>query len=178
MDDGGWEMDDGGWKMNKERLLVLKGILINTGYYKWLIASLVLFVLGFFFRFNGLAAFVAASILFTVFDLVGYSHIVVFNSTTLLMSYRVLQTTFQCVLALFVLFVYSLQAAVAFLVFHWFGGDEVLYYRIGRYDLPPLVWEWLYWTPLGLILRRPLSTPLVLVQAAVGLVIAVVVCLM
>jgi len=162
----------------QQRLQTLKQILVDTGYYRWLIVSVLFFVLAFFFReppFYSIAAFIAGSILFTTYDVVGYTAVTEAYTSKLLMSYRIMQTTFQYTLFFFIFVAYSGQAAIAFLVFHWFGGDDVLYHWVGKYPLPP-VWGWMNWTPLGLIFQKPLSKFVVLLQATVGMALAIVIC--
>lgn len=70
----------------------------------------------------------------------------------LLCSYRVIQTKFQLLLIAFIATVFDIRVAAAWLVAWWFGGEDILYYLVGRYELPSW-WLWLSWTPFGILSR-------------------------
>ena len=142
--------------------------------------------------------FTLATLIFTFFDLWLYP---IFDKKDRLTFYRIIQTAFQAGIA-FVLYQFGIPTMLAFLLFWWFGGCDVLFYFIG--DLMGREgykfwnaneWYWLAWTPVGIIQFIPnlieqseeysflsawkrargwvnLTSETVLAQAAVGLILA------
>ncbi len=134
------------------------------------------------------AALVFWIMAWTVADVLGYAYVVRTNETSgaviaadpgmlahyqvSLNAYRIIQVTFQIVLTLAVVFAASWRVGLAALVFWWGGACDVLYFPFARRAFPGS-WDWLGWTPAGMVVRE-LSFPLVVAQALAGTVIATV----
>jgi len=138
----------------------------------WMSAAVVLIGVGFWFS---PVAGAGALILFTMYDLVGWEAVSPYygSDRNLVMSYRVLQHVFLLALVALTWGLFGWMVAAAWLLVWWFGGADLLYYWIGRYPLPRTSWTWLRWTPYGIV-KGNLSTPDVLSQAGVGLLVAIV----
>lgn len=106
------------------------------------------------------AAFIVASVVFTVFDLLRYP--VYAETDDIFLCYRISQQVpVQISLYAIAWLLTGWQAGIACIVFWWFGGTDVLYYfigkRIGRdYNFwNERNWFWLAWTPLGIMQFLP-----------------------
>lgn len=137
----------------------------------WFLLAAILIGAGFWFA--PLAA-MGALLLFTMFDLVGWEAVQPYYDTDrkLVMAYRILQHTFLLMLFVLTWGLFGWTVAGAWILVWWFGGADILYYWIGQYLLPTATWTWMKWTPLGII-KGDLSTLVVLIQAGVGMFIAI-----
>ena len=79
-------------------------------------------------------------------------------------------------LLLFVIFQnFGFRYALAGFILKWFAVQDVLFYLFLDVKFPK-VWTWLEWTPLGFLMRGVgLKTPLVLLQAILGVIIAIII---
>lgn len=135
-------------------------------------------------RIAALVLFVAA---FSVYDVFGYDFIVMTDSTASasiartpelrsaytvsLNAYRIVQVSFQFILSAALLFAAGWRAMLAGNLVWMGGGCDLLYYAVTFRPLPA-AWDWMWFTPLGIVLDS-LSLPLVLLQCAAMTTIAV-----
>jgi hypothetical protein len=103
---------------------------------------------------------------FSVYDVFGYDVIVMTDSTaqhtmrTLpdlrdaygvsLNAYRILQVSFQILLSAAVLFATGWRGMIAGNLFWWGGGCDLLFYAL-TFRAMPDSWEWLWFTPVGMV---------------------------
>ncbi|HOJ04995.1 MAG TPA: hypothetical protein PK916_13435 [Bacteroidota bacterium] len=137
-------------------------------------------------RWSGVLLWIAA---FTLYDVFGYDFLAMTDSTgqdtmqrlpelrpayeAAVHSYRIVQVTFQIVLTGFVALAAGRRAAIAALLLWWGGCCDLLYYALTFKPLPAL-WNWMWFTPLGLF-QSELSLTVVIAQAAVLCTAAVIV---
>lgn len=141
-------------------------------------------VLDFFFLGNSAVAIILAILAFAGFDAVGYHHLYISGSGTSpvrrdrLVSYRTLQFVFQHILTFLLYLGFGWESAFLYNVLWWFGVGDLLYYVLLKQDYTkygPMFWLW--WTPLGLILRvlnKDVTPKQATTQALIGSVISVV----
>jgi len=97
--------------------------------------------------------------LFTVFDIVGFYHVLTKKTGVLdsiakldILVYRGVQTLFQVGL-IYVLYAFvNIEAAIGFTLLWWFGLCDLLYYVFSKQEYTKFkTMPWLWWTPLGFI---------------------------
>lgn len=129
------------------------------------------------------AAVVWSTLLFTAFDLSGFTHVLRGEQGETVAYYRIMQTMFQAVLYVAVWRLAGLPATAATAAIWWFGGCDLLFYAAGKHPMYYGSWHWLWWTPYGLCSwavatvsgRRGATVPwqAVIAQAVVGVAAAV-----
>lgn len=146
------------------------------------VLSIAGLMINYFFIGNPAIAIILAIIGFAGFDAVGYHHLYISGAgpTTVrrdrLVSYRTLQFVFQHLVTFTLLLGFGWESALIYNVLWWFGIGDILYYILLRQDYTkygPMFWLW--WTPLGLILRifnKDVKPNQATAQAIVGAVLS------
>ncbi len=152
--------------------------LINIFKYKWIWLNIFLSVISLFLSFY---FFQTAAILFillsNLFDILGYHFSLIRRTTQLpekiiIRSYRINQFMFDVLLLILIGIQFNWVAAIAGWVMKLFGLQDVFYYLFLKENLPAK-WNWMKWTPLGLI-KGTLTKNEIIIQAVTGIVIAVI----
>jgi hypothetical protein len=157
----------------EELLNILKGKVLLS-----LFAGIVLIIIGIIINHIFLIFFYI--IIFNVFDFLGYSKLVNSdNNNPNIEVYRILQTMFQIIILLLIYFIAGFWIVLSGELIHLTGGQDLLYYWIGNYTLDK-EWTWLSWTPVGWFWNNKKPIPLIVVeiQAIVGLIISIVICIL
>lgn len=102
------------------------------------------------------ATLISALVAFTAFDVIGYNAVATSNERMNLVRYRVLQVHYQWILFTTVGLItdWNLWASIGFLLLHWIGVCDVLFYVLLRRERDLISYgnmPWLWWTPLGII---------------------------
>lgn len=152
--------------------------LINIIKYKWIWLNILLCLISLSLSFY---YFQTAAILFVLlsnlFDLLGYHFSLIRRTTKLpekiiIRSYRINQFMFDVLLLILIWIQFNWVAAVAGWIMKLFGLQDVFYYLFLKENLPEK-WNWMKWTPLGLI-KGTLTKNEIIIQAITGVVIAVI----
>ncbi len=152
--------------------------LINIFKYKWIWLNIFLSVISLFLSFY---FFQTAAILFillsNLFDILGYHFSLIRRTTQLpekiiIRSYRINQFMFDVLLLILIGIQFNWVAAIAGWIMKLFGLQDVFYYLFLKENLPAK-WNWMKWTPLGLI-KGTLTKNEIIIQAVTGIVIAVI----
>ncbi|HMN50057.1 MAG TPA: hypothetical protein PKD67_13005 [Ignavibacteriaceae bacterium] len=152
--------------------------LINIFKYKWIWLNIFLSVISLFLSFY---FFQTAAILFillsNLFDILGYHFSLIRRTTQLpekiiVRSYRINQFMFDVLLLILIGIQFNWVAAIAGWIMKLFGLQDVFYYLFLKENLPAK-WNWMKWTPLGLI-KGTLTKNEIIIQAVTGIVIAVI----
>lgn len=152
--------------------------LINIFKYKWIWLNIFLCVISLFLSFY---FYQTAAILFillsNLFDILGYHFSLIRRTTQLpekiiIRSYRINQFMFDVLLLILIGIQFNWVAAIAGWIMKLFGLQDVFYYLFLKENLPAK-WNWMKWTPLGLI-KGTLTKNEIIIQAVTGIVIAVI----
>lgn len=112
-----------------------------------------------------------------LYDILGY-HFTLIRRTTvmpekiIIRSYRITQLMFDILLLLLIGVLFNPIISIAAAILKVFGLQDVLYYVFLQKELPEK-WTWLRWTPIGFILS-PLSKQIVVTQALIGILLALI----
>ena len=101
--------------------------------------------------------YIAAILVFTVFDIVGYYYILTKKETVepkkiWLWTYRALQIGFQTAIVFYLKSI-DIRIMVLFIISHWFGLCDLLYYVLRGVWIKSNDMYWLWWTPFGLLIN-------------------------
>jgi hypothetical protein len=157
-------------------------ILRSRGLFIYLLIA----ILGFAFSGRwGWMAIASMILTYVIFDLIGHeavpedeNHVKLIKP---LQSYRILQFMFSIALIVNMTVLYSVFLMIKVIVLWWFGLCDLLYYLIGRYPLKKndgtsIEWDWMGWTPWGIIKRKRkyLTSREIVIQAILGTVIVII----
>ena len=135
-------------------------LLMSRGLVFYLLLVIVLGIAGVQRPYLGV---IAATLLFTVYDIYGYESIKDKNDLKSVQGYRITQNMFFILLLILTANIYGFKAVISFFVLHRFGVCDFLYYLIGHYRIEG-EYTWLTWTPLLMvrklinIIRRKTAT--------------------
>lgn len=116
-------------------------------------------------------------LLSNLFDILGYHFSLIRRTTQLpekiiIRSYRINQIMYDVLLLIIIGIQFSWIAALAGWIMKQFGLQDVFYYLFLKENLPAK-WNWMKWTPLGLI-KGTLTKNEIIIQAIIGIVIALI----
>ncbi len=138
-----------------------------------LILCIIFTILSFYFFETAAFLFVLLS---NLFDILGYHFSLIRRSTHLpekiiIHSYRINQFMYDVLLLIIIGIQFDWISALAGWILKQFGLQDIFYYLFLKTSLPQ-TWTWMKWTPLGFI-KGNLSRNEILVQAIIGIVVAV-----
>lgn len=122
----------------------------------------------------------AASVLFilisNLFDILGF-HFSLIRRTNkapekiIVHSYRINQFMFDLLLLILIGILFNWYTAIAAWILKLFGLQDIFYYIFLKEKLPEK-WNWMKWTPLGLV-KGTLLKREIIIQAFVGIIISI-----
>jgi hypothetical protein len=146
----------------------------------WLNIVLLIISAVMMFRYQSLSL-VTFALLINLYDILGYHFTLIRRSTQLpdkiiIRAYRVHQLLFEILIIFFIAFVIGWKYAIGCAIIKWFGLQDILYYLVLQKKIPDK-FTWMKWTPFG-ILKGDLSKNEVIFQAAVGIIISILILLL
>lgn len=175
----------------------------------WAIATQVILVILFLalalISKSSVFALLFAILVFNHFDVLGYHYVLMREwakeeywvnlEEKIRSAYRVIQTTFEILLILFLWTNFGIISVIAFKIAHLSAVQDVLYYIVLRIKYPTY-WTWLNWTFVGWFWKKEkilnkipnkeygrekyianIPNKFVIIQAIIGFIISFVICL-
>ena len=126
--------------------------------------------------------YILSIMIFTVFDVIGYYYLLTKKETTEplktdLYFYRFLQISFQIGISVGLYFI-DYRLTIAFLLSHWFGLCDLLYYWLCLRWITFDDMTWVQWTPYGFILwllKKKIDYKYLIVFSLLSIIISIII---